>query len=61
MEKQKAVKVLTTLPETKAASMVPYANSYYGSGGGTTGSWGLNGRSISSEEKKCKKCTNLAP
>jgi hypothetical protein len=35
MEKQKAVKVLTTLPETKAASMVPYANSYYGSGGGT--------------------------
>jgi hypothetical protein len=48
------VKVLTTLPG--GINGDPYANSYYGSGGGTgNGSgWGLNGRSISPEEKKCK-------
>jgi hypothetical protein len=56
--KAKAVKVLTTLPETKAASMSP--NSYYGSGGtGNGSSWGLNGRSISSRGKEVQKCNEF--
>ncbi|GIZ10430.1 energy transducer TonB [Flavobacterium sp. UMI-01] len=36
----------------------PYANSYYGSGTGASGTsgWGLNGRTISSRGKEVQKC-----
>lgn len=40
----------------------PYANSYYGSGGNSTGggrSWGLNGRKLSASGKEVQKCNEF--